>query len=244
MLRDERLKGPILSEDTDFHAGEPKVLLADGHAPTRAGIKRAIEPHGLRVVAEVSSAEEALSSAIAQRPDVCVLAVELPGGGIEAARMIKHALPSTKIVMMTAAARDEDLFASLRAGAQGYLPMSTSADRLPHAILGVVGGEAALPRALTGRLISEFRERGSRRRLRLRIGGREAELTSREFEVLDRLRKHERTAEIASRLDISEVTVRRHVSSLLRKLGMPDRRSMIEMLERAEQPAMSDAGPD
>jgi DNA-binding NarL/FixJ family response regulator len=220
---------------------EAKVLLADSHVPARAGIKRVIEPHGLRVVAETSTATDAVTLAVARRPDICVLAVGLPGGGIETARLIKQELPETKIVMMTSSVNDEDLFGALRVGADGYLPMSTAASRLPHAILGVLHGEAALTRAMTARLVLEFRERGTRRRLTVTTTGLETELTTREFEVLERLRKHERTAEIAARLGISEVTVRRHVSSLLRKLGAPDRRTAIDMFELAEQQAMSDA---
>jgi DNA-binding NarL/FixJ family response regulator len=211
------------------------VLLADGQAPTRAGVKRAIEAHGLRVVAEAADTADAVPMALATRPQVCVIAVGLPGNGIEAARLIKQSLPATKVVMLTDSARDEELFGALRAGAEGYLLMSTSPERLPHAIRGVFDGEAALPRPLTARLIREFRERGSRRRLRLPSGGGEAELTAREFEVLGRLRRRERTAEIAAGLGISEVTVRRHVSSLLRKLGTPSRLGAVEILEQAEE---------
>jgi DNA-binding NarL/FixJ family response regulator len=214
------------------------ILLADDQVPARAGMKRAIEPHGLRVVAEASNAEDAVRLAQARQPDLCVLSVALPGNGIEAARLIKRSLPATKIVMMTSSARDEDMLGALRAGADGYLLMSTPASRLPHAILGVARGEAALPRAMTARLILEFRERGTRRRLVL-PDGREVELTAREFEVLDRLRKRERTAEIAAHLGISEVTVRRHTASVLQKLGAPNRRSAIEMLEREERPEPS-----
>ena len=146
--------------------------------------------------------------------------------------------------MMTGSASDEELFAALRAGADGYLLMSTSAKRLPHAILGVVRGEAALPRVMTARLIVEFRERGTSRRLSLPSQGREVMVTAREFEVLEGLRKRERTAEIAARLGISEVTVRRHIASVLRKLGMPNRRSAIDMLEHAEREDLHGAKAD
>jgi DNA-binding NarL/FixJ family response regulator len=222
-------------------ANELKVLVADDQVVARAGIKSAIEPHGLRVVAEVSDAAAAIRMAIATRPDVCVISVTLPGDGIEAARQIKASVGTTKIVMMTGAASDEELLGTLRAGADGYLPMSTSANRLPYAILGVMHGEAAVPRHMTTRLIMEFRERGARRRLTLPRAGREVEVTAREFEVLERLRKRERTAEIAARLGISEVTVRRHVASLMRKLGAANRRSTIEMLEQAERQELQSA---
>jgi two-component system NarL family response regulator len=214
---------------------ELKILLADDQIPVRVGIRHAIEPYGLRVVAEASTAADALRMALSTRPDVCVLAVGLPGHPIEAVRLIKQAVPETKIVMTTMSASDEDLFGALRAGADGYLPMSMAAGRLPHVIRGVADGEAALPRAMTARLILEFRARGNKRRLVLPESNIEVELTAREFEVLERLRRRERTAEIAVRLGISEVTVRRHVGSMLRKLGLGNRRRAVEMLEQGEE---------
>jgi DNA-binding NarL/FixJ family response regulator len=219
-------------------AGSPpevlRVVVADDKTAARAGIKRAIEPHGLQVVAEASHATDAVRLSLALEPDVCIIAVDLPGSGVEVARAINQALPSTKIVMMTATARDEDLLEALRAGADGYLLMSTPASRLPHAIRGVTRGEAALPRAMTARLILEFRERGMRRRVIVHPDQAEIELTAREFEVFQRLRQHEGTAQIASRLGISPVTVRRHVASVLRKLGAPNRRRAIEMLKHTD----------
>jgi DNA-binding CsgD family transcriptional regulator len=87
---------------------------------------------------------------------------------------------------------------------------------------------------MTTRLIDEFRERGVRHRLVHPTSEREVELTAREFQVLDRLRRHDGTSEIAARLGISEVTVRRHAASVLQKLGLPNRRSAIEMFELSE----------
>jgi DNA-binding NarL/FixJ family response regulator len=222
-----------------------RVLVADDTTAARAGIKRAIEPHGLQVVGEASNADDAVRLALALEPDVCVIAVDLPGSGVEVTRAINQALPDTKIVMMSATARDEDLLEALRAGADGYLLMSTPANRLPHAIRGVTQGEAALPRAMTRRLILELRERGMRRRVLIHPDQAEVELTAREFEVFQRLRRHEGTAQIASRLGISQVTVRRHVASVLHKLGAPNRRRAIEMLEHsdAERPALADGVP-
>jgi DNA-binding NarL/FixJ family response regulator len=214
---------------------ELRVVVADDQTGVRAGIKRAIEPHGLHVVAEASHATDALRLSAEHRPDVCIIAVDLPGSGVEVTRLIKQSLPDTKVVMMTRTARDEDLLEALRAGADGYLLMSTPASRLPHAIRGVTQGEAALPRAMTARLILEFRERGMSRRVMIRPNQAEVELTAREFEVFQRLRQHEGTAQIASRLGISQVTVRRHVASVLHKLGAPNRRSAIEMLEHVDQ---------
>ena len=211
------------------------MLLADDDVPTRTGVRMALEAADLRVVAEVATARAAVSEALRLRPDVCLLAIHLPGGGIEATKRIRDALPKVKIVMLTGSERDEDLFGSLRAGADGYLLASTSVDRLPHAIRGVVNGEAALPRQMTARLIREYRDRGRRPVPRLVVMGRTVELTVREFEVLERLRKRESTSEIAGQLGITDITVRRHVSAALRKLGASSRRDAVDLLEQAEQ---------
>lgn len=227
----------------DWEAGELTVLLADDHVPTRRGVRLALEAADLRVIAEVATAHGAVTEALRLQPDVCLLAIALPGGGIEATRQIRDALTETKIVMLTGSERDEDLFGSLRAGADGYLLASTSFARLPLAIRGVVSGEAALPRQMTARLIREYRDRGRRPVPRLAVMGRTIELTVREFEVLERLRKHERTAEIAGQLGISETTVRRHVSAALRKLGVSSRRDAVDLLEQAEQTEAGASAP-
>ncbi len=222
-----------MSGDSNTSSG-PTVVLADDEIPTRAGVCRSLEANGFRIVAETSTASGAVESALAHRPDVCLLAVDMEGNGIVAAERIRNALPETKIVMLAASDREEDLFAALRAGAYGYLLKSTSPERLPHAVQGVLDGEAALPRGLTARLIREYRDRGRRRPLPFLVSGESVELTTREFEVLDRLRGGASTAVIADQLRITEVTVRRHISAILRKLGAPDRRTALELLARAE----------
>lgn len=208
---------------------ELRVLLADHQAPTRAGVRVALEAQGLRVVGEVSNAPEAVRAALQLRPDVCLLTVNIPGDGIAAAAQIHTALPDTKIVMLSESESDEDLFASVRAGAVGFLLKTMTAERLPHALRGVAQGEAALPRMLTARVLGEFREIG-RRRLALSSSGTVVELTPREFEVLQLFRQTKSTAEIAGQLHISEVTVRRHVSAIVRKLDVADRQSALELL--------------
>jgi DNA-binding NarL/FixJ family response regulator len=103
--------------------------------------------------------------------------------------------------------------------------------RLPLALMGVLDGEAALPRRLVSLLIEEFRERKRRRRIPL-VGRRSVELTDREWEVLELMREGASTEEIAARLFISPVTVRTHVSAILRKLHVPSREAAVELLER------------
>lgn len=212
------------------------MLVADDETATRAGLRQVIEPHGLMVVAEASNADEAVHAALVHRPDVCLVTVRIPGSGIEAAHRIRDALPETKIIMLMSSEHDDDLFAALRVGADGYLLKASSSERLPQAIEGVLHGEAALPRVLTAQLIREFRDRGRGHWLPTSVSGEGVQLTEREFEVLTQLGQGKSTCEIATELGISDVTVRRHISALLRKLGVSDRQSAVRLLEGAGQP--------
>lgn len=212
-----------------------RVVLADDHAPTRAGVALALQDTGFHIVAEATNAADAVSAALRHSPDVCLLDIYMPGGGIEAAGEIRRALPDTAIVMLTASDSDEDLFAALRAGATGYLPKTTSADRLGQALRGVLAGEAALPRTLTARLIEEFRARPARARAsRPSSTGVEYgfALTDRELEVVELMLEDLNTIQISQRLSISAVTVRRHISAVVRKTGARSRRAAADVLRQ------------
>jgi DNA-binding NarL/FixJ family response regulator len=206
------------------------VLLADDHAPTRAGVRSSLEADGFVVCAEASDARGAVEASVRQRPDVCLLDIRMPGSGIAAAASISAKVPETAIVMLTVSHDESDFFDALRAGAAGYLLKDTDPRLLPQLLRAVVAGEGVLSPGLIAKLIEEFRERGRRRRLPL-SGSRGVELTSREWEVLDLLRQGSTTAEIARRLFIAEVTVRTHVAAILRKLRVPDRRSALRLLD-------------
>ena len=211
-----------------------RVLIADDHAPTRSGVRQSLEAGGFKVCAEAGDGEEAVKLARKHKPDVCLLDISMPGGGgIKAAATISDELPDTAIVMLTAFAGDDELFDSLKAGAAGYLLKETDPDRLPFALRGILDGEAAVPRRLVARLIDEFRSQGKRRRVP--IGGKRGpELTARQWEVLELMGEGYTTTEIGRRLDVSPTTVRRHVSDILAKLGVSDRREAIALF--AEDP--------
>ena len=207
-----------------------KVLIADDHPPTRAGVRATLEAAGFDVCCEVGDAASAVAGALEEKPDLCLLDIHMPGGGISAADKITSQLPDTAVVMLTVSRNDVDLFDSLRAGAAGYLLKDTDPDRLPIALKGVLEGEAAVPRQLVSRLIEEFRGGRTRRKVP-RIGGRGVELTSREWDVLDLLRDGCTTDQIAQRLFVSAGTVRSHVASMLKKLNVPSREAAVALLE-------------
>ena len=212
--------------------GQVRVLIADDHAPTRKDVREILEADPrFEVVAEAGDAASAIEAAMSARPDVCLLDVNMPGSGVGAAWEISARLPRAKIVMLTVSREDKHLFAALRAGAAGYLLKDMDAERLPHALSDVLEGKAALPRELTARLVDEFRDRGPRRRKAL-ADGPYANLTSREWQVLDLLRQELTTAEIARRLTVSPVTVRTHVNHILRKVRAPDRQALLGDLEQ------------
>ena len=232
-LARDRIKARMM-EPNGATARELTVLIADDQAVTRTGVRRALEADGIRVIAEASNASGAVSAALTHRPDICLLEVSIPGNGILAAEQIRDSLAETKIVMLTSSDRDEDLFGALRAGADGYLLKTISAEWLPRALHGVIDDGAALPRVLIARLIREFRANRRDRRLQVTLVGRSVELTAREFEILECMRRGEPTATIAQRFRISDVTVRRHISAIVHKLEVPDRRAAIALLRQTD----------
>lgn len=207
------------------------MLVADDHPPTRAGVRAALTGNGFEVCAEAADARSAVEAALRERPDVCLMDIHMPGNGIEATEAIARQVPDTAVVMLTVSRSDADLFDALRVGARGYLLKDTDPRRLPLALKGVLEGEAALPRRLVALLIEEFRERRRHKWLPL-LNQRGVELTAREWEVLELMRHGESTAEIAERLFISPVTVRTHVSAILKKLQVPNRKAAVELLDR------------
>jgi DNA-binding NarL/FixJ family response regulator len=206
-----------------------KVLIADDHPPTRAGVRMALVGQEFVVRDEVATGPAAVEAALRSRPDICLLDIHMPGNGIAAARQISSELPDTRIVMLTVSEDDQDLFDALKAGASGYLLKNTDPARLPHALRGVISGEAALPRTLAARVLQEFHGRANRRRLPLGAD-RRVSLTTREWEVLELLRDGLTTSQIAERLFVTGVTVRTHIASILRKLQVPTREAAVEAL--------------
>jgi DNA-binding NarL/FixJ family response regulator len=134
----------------------PQVVIADDHVPTRVGVREVLEAAGFAVVAEAANAWDAVEAARRHEPDLCVLDVRMPGGGITAAGEIKQTHPGIAVVMLTVSVDARDLLDALRAGAAGYLLKDMDPGRVPVALRAVVNGEMTIPRSLTPLLVKEL----------------------------------------------------------------------------------------
>jgi DNA-binding NarL/FixJ family response regulator len=220
----------------------PRVLIADDHAPTRAGVRMALESGGLEVCAEVATAHDAVRAAVAERPDACLIDVQMPGGGIQAVAAIAAELPACRILMLTVSPSVDDLLDALRAGAAGYLLKDMDPGQLPGSVRAALAGEAPMPGRLATRLIEELRHQGGRPTITLNHN-RRVVFTPREWDVAELLADGMSTAEIARHLFLSQVTVRRHMSAVLHKLGVSSRdeaRRLIERHRASVRPRSSD----
>ena len=205
---------------------ELRVVIADDHAPMRESTRAALEAGSCCVVGEAADAGGAVAAAQEHRPDVCLLDIHMPGSGITAAWEITRSLPDTAVVMLTASADDDDLFDALRAGASGYLLKDMDPNRLCANLRRVLAGETVLPRWVVHKMAQEFRSR-PRRRLTPKAKKAMERLTAREAEILDLMEAGLSTEEIAQRLFVAPVTVRTHISGILKKLRVPDREAAV-----------------
>lgn len=205
----------------------PSVLVADEDAAFRRGVRDALERHGFIVVAETGDGASAVAAVSRLEPDICVIDLELPGEGLNAIGRIARVSPKTLIVVLSASDREEDVVAAFTRGASGYLLKETSGERLASTLHAAYRGEPALSRSLVPYLVDEIR-RGSARRLSLPDGP--VTLTPREWDVGELLLEGVSTADIAERLGVSPITVRRHVGLLLRKLGAESREDAVKKL--------------
>ena len=210
-----------------------RVLVAERDRPTRAGLRLLLVREGFDIAGEAIDAREAVDMSIAERPDVALVAAELPGGGIEAARRISSAVARTRLVVLTSHPSGEELVDAVMAGAVGYLGRNVSLERLPAILRGVLAGEVALPRRHSRHLVEALRRQDARRsRLAAQT---DAVLSDREWEVLQLVADGLPTGEMSRRLGISEVTARRHISSVMAKLGVSDRAGAAELLRRSSR---------
>lgn len=208
-----------------------RTLVVDDHPLTRAALVGLLEQHSFPVVGEAGDGAEAIERARDLQPDLVLLDLTMPGmGGLEALPKVRAAAPECEVVVLTASGTDENLLAAIRGGAAGYLLKTEPPERIAEFLDGVAHGEAALSGEVARRLLERVRDGNDRSGVPDSIA---AELSAREVEVLLLLDEHLGTDQIAKRLFISEHTVRSHVKSVLRKLGVSSRREALEALARA-----------
>ena len=206
-----------------------RILVVDDHPLTRDALAALLAQGGFVVVGEAADGGEALELAARLQPDLVLLDLSMPGlDGLAVLPQIRASAPGCEVVVLTASGTEDNLLAAIRGGAAGYLLKSEPPDRIVAFLRGVANGEAALSGEVARRLLDQVRVGG-------RLGGgvpdRIAQaLSAREVEVLLLLDDHLSTDDIAKRLYISEHTVRSHVKSLLRKLGVSSRREALEQL--------------
>ena len=205
----------------------PHVLIAAERLPTRVGLRLALEPEAR--CTEAADADSAVDAAVRDRPDVCLLGLDTDGQGLRAANEIATRVPSAAVILLTRRLDEEEFMAAVRVGASGYLPQTLDPARLPYVVRGALRGEPAVPRRFVSRLLDELRTRERRRSVVLAGKGR-ISLTAREWEVVELLLRAATTSEIATELGVAPVTVRRHLGSVERKLGVTTRAQVVELL--------------
>jgi DNA-binding NarL/FixJ family response regulator len=210
-------------------ASQLRLIVADGSPATRAGLRALLEEEGFEVCGDASNGASAVDMAVRERPDVCLIENSMAAEGMGAIEQIVELVPESAIIVLTVAGDEPNAIRALRAGAVGCVLTSADAEALAVAIRAVARGEAVLPRPILTKLIEGIGERERRIRLFAQLP-----LTSREAEVLDLLREGNTTAAIASRLFISQVTVRTHICSIFKKLDVHDRQAAVRFLAGAE----------
>ena len=207
-----------------------RILLVDDHPITREALAALLGQDDFSVVGQAADGEEAIELARRLQPELVLLDLSMPGlDGLGALPRIREAAPECEVVVLTASGTEENLLAAIRGGAAGYLLKSEPPERIVDFLRGVVNGEAALSGEVARRLLEQVREGGSRG-----VPDEIANvLSARELEVLLLLDEHLGTDEVAARLYISEHTVRSHVKSLLRKLGVSSRQEALSALQAA-----------
>jgi len=205
-----------------------KITLVDDHEVVRKGLRALLDSQdGMRVVGEASSVEEGVRRVGYDSPDVVVMDVRLPdGSGVEACREIRSQWPGTKVLMLTSFADEEALFASVMAGASGYVLKQIKGEDLVNSIRRVGRGESLLDPAMVERVFRKIRGEEPEDPLLSR-------LSTQERRILDLIAEGLTNREIAERMFLAEKTVKNYVSNLLAKLGMSRRSEAAAYAARA-----------
>ncbi len=217
-----------------------EVVVVDDHPLLREGVANTLAASpSFSVVGQGSSAEDAVRLARDHLPDIILLDISMKGGGINAARDISAAYPVIKVVMLTVSEHEEDVFASLKSGARGYILKGVTARELVRIVQTIHEGETYVTPTLAASLLLEWREgQGKTDTLTSPLD----ELTERERQILELLTTGGSNKEIARELDLSEKTVKHYMTNILHKLQVRNRVQAALLMREVEHERAPAAG--
>ena len=198
-----------------------RVLVVDDHPIFLDGLRAALQASDVLVVGEASTANDALGMTAELEPDLVLMDLQLPGGGLEATRAIRAMYPDVKVVVLTMSEDARTVSAAVKAGAVGYLVKGVDRATLLDAVRTVVAGNAVFGAGIATAVLRDVADRP---------GEAFPQLTPREREVLELLAEGLTNAAIGKRLFLSPKTVRNHVSNVIGKLGVDDRQSAAALI--------------
>ena len=210
-----------------------RILIVDDHDVVREGLRALLSRRdGFEIVGQAGTVAEALAEARRSQPDVIVMDVRLPdGSGIEACRDIREERPETKVIMLTSYADEDAVFASILAGAAGYVLKQTRGNALADAISAVSRGESLLDSAVTQKVLERVRHSNERK-----ADDPLSSLTEQEHRILGLIAEGKTNKEIAGEVYLSDKTVKNYVSSILSKLNLRRRSEAAAFIARREPP--------
>jgi len=197
-----------------------KVIICDDQAIIRDGLAMLLNlEKDIEVVAQAQDGAEAVEQVAQHQPDLVLMDLKMPGmNGIEATRQIRTHYPAVKVLVLTTYDNDEWLFDAIRVGAAGYLLKDTPREEVIKAVRGTVEGKSFVDPLVAGKLLGQVADQQVQPATQLTN-----KLTGREVDVLSLLARGLTNADIATRLHLSEGTVRNHVSAIIAKLDVSDR---------------------
>ena len=197
------------------------VVIADDHTLFREGLAVIIGgTEDFEVVGQAGTMEEAVQLARDLLPDIILLDIDMPGGGLEAARLIAEELPVTRIVVLTSSEEDDHLIGALKIGARAYILKGVAARELIRILRAVWAGESYVPPMLAASLLLEMREAHAQQK---QSTSPLDELTPRERQILESLAAGLSNKEIGEQLFLSEKTVKHYMTNILQKLQVRNR---------------------
>jgi DNA-binding NarL/FixJ family response regulator len=199
----------------------PSVFIVDDHSFFRAGLRSVLTEHGLVVVGDAPSAEAALPLIERRRPDLVVMDLSMPGmSGAEATREISRRFPSVAVLVVTVSAAEAEVLEALEAGADGYLLKDSEPAEVVRAVEAAMSGDTPLSPRIARLIVQRARMVPGAAQARTAVA---EEMTDRELDVLRLLADGLDNRQIAEALFLSPTTVKRHVGSIVAKLGVSNR---------------------